>query len=43
MVVRGYVDLYPPSFFASNAYWYVMGHFPCGWRGEFPKGQLVIY
>jgi hypothetical protein len=38
-----YADLYPPGFFASNAYWYVMGHFPCGWRGEFPKGQLVIY
>lgn len=36
-------DLYPPGFFASNANWYVRGHFPCGWRGEFPKGQLVIY
>jgi hypothetical protein len=39
-----YADVYPPGFFASNAYWYVSGHFPCGWRGEFPpKGQLVIY
>jgi hypothetical protein len=39
-----YADVYPPSFFMANAYWYVNGHFPCGWRGEFsPKGQLVIY
>jgi hypothetical protein len=38
-----YADVYPPGFFASNAYWYVNGHFPCGWRGVFPKGRLVIY
>jgi hypothetical protein len=39
-----YADVYPPSFFAANAYWYVHGHFPCGWRGDFPpKGQLVVY
>jgi hypothetical protein len=38
-----YADVYPPGFFASNAYWYVNGHFPCGWSGGvFPKGQLVI-
>jgi hypothetical protein len=37
-------DVYPPSFFMSNGYWYVNGHFPCGWRGDFPpQGQLVIY
>jgi hypothetical protein len=35
--------VYPPGFFASNAYWYIKGHFPCGWEGEFPKGTLVIY
>ena len=39
-----YADVYPPGFYASHAYWYVKGHFPCGWRGgEFPKGTLVIY
>jgi hypothetical protein len=38
-----YADVYPPGFFASQAYWYVKGHFPCGWRGEFPKGYLVVY
>lgn len=36
-------DVHPPGFFASNAYWYINGHFPCGWEGEFPKGMLVIY
>jgi hypothetical protein len=38
-----YADIYPPGFYGSNAYWYIKGHFPCGWRGEFPKGQLVVY
>ena len=38
-----FADVYPPGFFASNAYWYIKGHFPCGWEGEFPKGTLVIY
>lgn len=38
-----YADVYPPGFFASQAYWYVQGHFPCGWKGDFPKGKLIIY
>jgi hypothetical protein len=38
-----YADVYPPGFYASQAYWYVHGHFPCGWRGEFPKGTLIVY
>ena len=39
-----YADVYPPGFYASMAYWYVNGHFPCGWSdGEFPEGRLVIY
>ncbi|MFO0885063.1 MAG: hypothetical protein U0894_12890 [Pirellulales bacterium] len=38
-----FADVYPPGFFASNAYWYIKGHFPCGWQGEFPKGTLIIY
>ncbi len=33
----------PPAFYASQAYWYVKGHFPCGWQGEFPNGTLIIY
>src|SRR3954453_11925681 len=39
-----FADIYPPGFFASNAYWYVRGHFPCGWLGPFPEGgRLVIF
>ena len=22
---------------------YEAGHFPCGWRGEWPQGSLVVY
>jgi hypothetical protein len=38
-----FAEVYPPGFFASQGYWYVKGHFPCGWRGPFPKGRLIIY
>jgi hypothetical protein len=38
-----YDDVYPASFYASQAYWYVKGHFPCGWQGDFPQGKLIIY
>ncbi|WP_131989873.1 hypothetical protein [Chthoniobacter flavus] len=39
-----YADVYPPGFYASHAYWYVKGHFPCGWQGgPFPNGTLAIY
>ena len=38
-----YADIYPPGFFASQAYWYVAGRFPCGWQGTFPTGRLIVY
>ena len=38
-----YADVYPPGFYASQAYWYVKGHFPCGWSGEFPDGRQIVY
>ena len=39
-----YADVYPPGFFASHAYWYIHGHFPCGWRGKFPNdGSLLVF
>lgn len=38
-----YADVYPPGFYASQAYWYANGRFPCGWQGEFPTGKLIIY
>ncbi|MBV1830229.1 hypothetical protein HNW77_04570 [Komagataeibacter sp. AV436] len=38
-----YADLYPPGFSAGLAYWYMDGHFPCGWDGDFPEGKLKIF
>jgi len=38
-----FADVYPPGFSVSNAYWYVHGHFPCGWEGKFPEGKLIIF
>jgi hypothetical protein len=39
-----FADVYPPGFFASQAYWYVHGHFPCGWTGPFPEGgRLIVF
>jgi hypothetical protein len=38
-----FADVYPPGFYASQGYWYIKGHFPCGWQGEFPNGKLIVY
>jgi hypothetical protein len=38
-----FADIFPPGFYASQAYWYRSGHFPCGWRGEFPNGTRIVY
>jgi hypothetical protein len=38
-----YADIFPPGFFASQGYWYLHGHFPCGWEGSFPSGRPVIF
>jgi hypothetical protein len=44
MIEAEFADVYPPGFFAANAYWYVHGHFPCGWHGNFPhEGKRIIY
>lgn len=32
------------SFFFSELLWvYEAGHLPCGWRGEWPRGSLLVY
>ena len=39
-----YSDLIPPRYFAERARWYLAGHFPCGWEGDFPVGgKLVVF
>jgi hypothetical protein len=30
-------------FFLEMLMIYEAGHFPCGWRGQWPKGTLLIY
>ena len=32
------------AFFFSELLWvYEAGHLPCGWRGEWPRGSLLVY
>jgi hypothetical protein len=39
-----YADIFPVGLYVSKAYWYVEGHFQCGWQGPFPKGgRSIIY
>jgi hypothetical protein len=38
-----YADMCPPSLYTRMGYWYIDGHFPCGWSGVFPEGNLVVY
>ncbi|QDT65182.1 hypothetical protein [Calycomorphotria hydatis] len=38
-----YSDLVPPGFYTDLAEWYLKGHFPCGWEGEYPEGRLIVY
>lgn len=38
-----FADIVPPGFYAGQAYWYVAGHFPCGWEGPIPGGRPIIY
>jgi hypothetical protein len=33
----------PPRFFGTLLEVYEAGHFPCGWEGDWPKGQLMIF
>jgi hypothetical protein len=35
-----YANVCPPRFFTSIGYWYVNGHFPCGWWELFPRESL---
>lgn len=31
------------GFFIKLLEWYSKGHFPCGWRGVYPSGKLLVY
>ncbi len=38
-----YATVIPPDFYAKQINWYMRGHFPCGWRGQFPAGRILIF
>ena len=38
-----HADVCPVGFYTNLASWYAKGHFPCGWKGVFPQGMLIIY
>jgi hypothetical protein len=35
--------LVEPVFFTPVTFWYIKGHFPCGWQGNFPDGKLLVF
>lgn len=39
-----YADCVPSRFFTEKMEWYLAGHFPCGWEGDFPQGgRLIVF
>lgn len=36
-------DFNPPGFFQELGHWYLKGHLPCGWEGQYPEGRLIVY
>lgn len=38
-----YLDCNPPIFYLNLLYIYELQHFPCGWKGKWPSGSLLIF
>jgi len=38
-----YNDVIPANFFTMLSYFYYIGHFPCGWDGDFSHGRLIVF
>ncbi len=38
-----FTHLRPPTCNSGLARWICSGHYPCGWKGKFPDGRLVVY
>lgn len=43
VIQEQYWHLGSPKFFLDLFPFYEAGHFPCGWRGNWPDGKLVIF
>jgi hypothetical protein len=42
-VEQEYADVVAPAFFSRLAEWYLRGHYPCGWLGDYPDGKIMVY
>ncbi len=42
LMTAAYARHRPPQFFDSIFRVYDAGRFPCGWRGEYPDGELLV-
>ncbi|MEL6272781.1 MAG: hypothetical protein AAFU54_14635 [Chloroflexota bacterium] len=38
-----YSDVHTSSFYEQLHKWYLAGHFPCGWKGKYPSGSLIVF
>jgi hypothetical protein len=38
-----YIDCKPPTFYLKLFEVYRSGHFPCGWKGGWPQGDLLVF
>ncbi len=39
-----FADVVSADFYQRCAEWYLMGRYPCGWKGRFPKsGKLIVF
>jgi len=44
LMENSYLESGHQCFFFLELLWvYEAGHFPCGWRGKWPQGKLVVY
>lgn len=38
-----YADVAAPSLYSEMSRWYLAGHFPCGYEGQWPNGRLIVW
>lgn len=36
-------DIFPPGYYLDTFQIYSLGRFPCGWNGDYPQGQRIIF
>lgn len=40
---EGHKPLVSIPFYDEMKAWYLAGHLPCGWQGDFPVGQMMVH